>query len=174
MRRQNAWRGWSLAAPLDMSMESLLLFFKPSVIRTCLKSLLGIWVFRYLLDLSWLQKRHTLCLPEVPGTKITGLKQWANSWNCFSYPFWFSNNTLYCLLVDWGRSAEKKTVNSSVSGTQSHHLKVLQTKTPRSLHSAGRQYVWNLFCTQGVAQHFIFAVGSPLLGIAHSARAGLN
>lgn len=52
MRCQKCPKGLKTHSSPDTSVERFQLFLKPSIVQMCLKSLLGIWVFKYLLILS--------------------------------------------------------------------------------------------------------------------------
>lgn len=52
MRCQKCLKGMKTHRSPDTSAERLHLFLKPSIVQMRLKSLLGIWVFKYLLILS--------------------------------------------------------------------------------------------------------------------------
>lgn len=131
-------------------------------------------------DICWTCLDHrtteqTLCLPEVSPNKNNWFKPMSRLLELFYWALLVSDHVLCCLPADWGRSAEKKRVNPQVRGTQSHHLQVLQTKTPRGVHPAGTQKVWNLFCTQkNLPESSIIAVYFPLSLGLHSAKAALN
>lgn len=89
-RCQNAWKGWNLTAPLDTSTESPQLLFKPPVKRTSPTPLrhLALQILTGLVLATEKQSKHSVS-QRCPWTKPTGLEQWADSWNCFSQPFWF-------------------------------------------------------------------------------------